>query len=242
MTDQTLPSPPWTRTAGLIYVGTIVSGVFAQYIVRSAVIVRGDAVATAHNILANEALFRLGIVAELGGIFCYVAVTALFYDMFKPVNRRLSLIAAFFSLVGCAVGAANLLGDLMPLVLLQKDAPYLAAIPPEQLQALSYAFIRLGGQINTIGLLFFAVYCTLIGTLVLKSTFLPKAIGALMLMSGVSWMIGNAAIILTPPVGAQLSFLQFLGIAGEASITLWLLVMGVNVARWQGTARTKMAG
>ncbi len=32
----------------------------------------------------------------------YIAVTLLFYYMFNPVNRSLSLLAAFLSLVGCA--------------------------------------------------------------------------------------------------------------------------------------------
>jgi len=63
----------------------------------------GDAAATADNLLAHKALFRLGLATGLTATACYIAVTALFYELFKPVNRGLSLLAAFFSLVGCAI-------------------------------------------------------------------------------------------------------------------------------------------
>jgi len=239
MTDHTPPSAPWARSAGLIYVGTIVTGVFATYVVRGAVIVRGDAAATAMRLVENEALFRMGIMSELAGTLCYVAVTALFYDIFRPVSRRLSLLAACFSLSGCAVGAANLLTDLAPLVLLQPGASYLSAVPQAELRALAYAFIRLAGPMNAVGLLFFGIYCALIGTLILKSTFLPRLLGVLMLASGMSWLVRDAAVILVPGLAAQLDMLVLLGIAGEASLTLWLLTMGVNVVRWQEAAAAR---
>lgn len=236
MTDHAPPPAPWARSAGLIYSGTIVTGVFAAFVVRGAVIVRGDAVATALRLVENETLFRVGIVSELAGTLCYVAVTALFYDIFRPVSRRLSLLAACFSLVGCAVGAANLLTDLAPLILLQPGAAYLAAVPQAELQALAYAFIRLAGPMNAVGLIFFGIYCALIGTLILKSTFLPRVLGVLMLLSGLSWLVRDAAVILMPALAPQLDIAVLLGITGEAALTLWLLIMGVNVARWQAAA------
>ncbi len=73
---------------------------------------------TANNILAHQPLFRLGSAADLSVVACYIVVTALFYDLFKPVNRGLSLLAAFFSLVGCAIQACICLFHLVPLVVL----------------------------------------------------------------------------------------------------------------------------
>src|SRR6266849_9467095 len=103
---------------------------------------------------AHEPLFRLGFAADLIMTACYIAVTALFYDLFKPVNRSLSLLAAFFSLVGCAIGASSCLFDLAPLVVL-RCAQYLSVFKVEQLQALALMFLKLGAQGFNISLVFF---------------------------------------------------------------------------------------
>lgn len=80
----------------------------------SGIVVSGDAAATANNILAHQPLFRLGFAAGLIAIVCYIAVTTLFYALFKPVNKILSLLAAFFSLLGCVTLAFASLFQLAP--------------------------------------------------------------------------------------------------------------------------------
>jgi hypothetical protein len=226
---------PWARTAGLFYAGTIAGGVFSAFFVRGAIVVHGDAVATIHNMLAMEPLWRAGIAAEAVGTLCYVAVTAILYDMLKPVSRRLSVLAACFSLVGCAMGMMNLANDLAPLALL-KDAPFMGAFTVQQVHALAYAFLRLGGAANGVALLCFGIYCALIGLLVFRSDFMPKAVGAILAVAGACWMVSSFAGILSPPVAALLMPLQFAGIAGEAVLTLWLVTRGVDVPRWQDAA------
>jgi hypothetical protein len=237
MTEQLANFRPalWARAAGALYVGTIVCGVFSQYFIRSAIVVRGDAAATAHNLLASEPLFRLGIVSEFLGVACYIAVTFVLYELLRPVSRRFSLLAVLFSVVGCAVGIVNLLNDLAPLVLLN-GAPYLSVFTTGQVQALALTFLRFGGQLNNAGLLCFAFYCVLIGGLILRSNFLPKLVGVLMAVAGLSWLVNGFAVILSPAVAAVLAPLTFVGIAGEASLTVWLLVMGVNTAKWRQMA------
>ena len=95
------------RIAGTFYLITIIMGVFAEVFVRGALVVRDDAAATATNILAHEPLYRFGLAADLIMLVSYIAVTLLFYGLFKHVARSLSLLAAFFSLVGIAVLAVN---------------------------------------------------------------------------------------------------------------------------------------
>jgi hypothetical protein len=125
--------------------------------------------------------------------WCYVAVTLLFYYMFKPVNKSLSLLAALFSLVGCAIGA-------------------------------------LSPRINP--LVFFGFYCLLIGYLIFKSTFLPRALGVLMAFGGLGWLT-----FLSPPLAHYLYPYNLApGLLGEGSLTLWLLAIGVNVERWKEQA------
>ena len=104
------------RLAGLCYVLMIPAG-FGMFL-RGRLVVKGDAAATAANILAHEPLFRLGLAGDLLVVACYLAVTALFYELFKPVNRSVSLLAAFFSLVGCAIQGFACVFELAPLVVL----------------------------------------------------------------------------------------------------------------------------
>ena len=217
------------RIAGVFYVLTFLSGGFALFGDR--LVVSGDAAATATNILAHEPLFLLGFACELIGAACYVAVTALFYDLFKPVNRSLSLLAAFFSLVGCAVGGVAVLFHLAPLVVLG-GAQYLGAFRPDQLQALALMFLKLSGRANNIGLVFFGFYCLLIGYLIFRSKFLPRILGALMALAGLGWLT-----FLWPPLAHQLSPYNLApGLLGEGILTLWLMLIGVNVQRWKEQA------
>jgi hypothetical protein len=142
---------------------------------------------------------RLGSAAGLIAGACYIAVTLLFYGLFKPVNRNLSLLAAFISLLGIIIGPLSLL-HLAP-----------ANLNP---------------------LVFFGFYCLLIGYLIFRSTFLPRILGVLMVFAGLGWLT-----FLSPPLANYLSPYVFIpGLLGEGALTLWLLVMGVNVQRWKEQA------
>jgi hypothetical protein len=121
------------RIAGVFYLLEMLTGGFAVLIVGGRLFVAGDAAATAFNILAHQSLFQWGFTANLLGFACYVVVTGLFDDLFKPVNRSLSLLAAFFSLVGCTIGAVSCLFELAPLAVLG-GSPYLNVFKVEQLQ------------------------------------------------------------------------------------------------------------
>jgi small-conductance mechanosensitive channel len=116
MTERIAETSPRfkARIAGVLWLMVIVSGMSA-FLIRSPLIVRGDAAATATNILASESLFRLAFIADLVAGLCYLGVTVLFYGLLKPVSRSVSLLAAFFGLAGVVIGSAvsiNSLGAL----------------------------------------------------------------------------------------------------------------------------------
>jgi len=224
------------RTAGVFWLMTILTGSFAMF-AGGRVVVSGDAAATAANILAHEPLLRLGVAANLIATACYLAATLLVYDLLKPVSRSLSLLAAFFSLSGCAIGPLGFLFQLAPLVVLG-GAQYLSVFTVEQLRALAFMFLRLSAQASIIYFMFFGLHCFLIGYLILRSTFLPRIVGALMAFAGLGWLTLSLANLLSPPLGRYLSFYIIIpGALGEGSLTLWLLVIGVNVQRWKEQAR-----
>jgi uncharacterized protein DUF4386 len=153
--------------------------------------------------LAMLASGRLAVLTvSLLATASYVAATLLVYGLLKPVNRRLSLLAAFFSLLGCAIGALS--GVL-----------HLA-------------------QASRLHFVFFGLHCFLVGYLILRSTFLPRFVGALMALGGSGWLAYAFATLLPTPIRNSLSpYFMMLGILGEVSLTLWLLLAGVNSQRWK---------
>lgn len=223
------PSPP-ARIAGVFYVLTIVLGIGA-FMLERGIIVTNDAAVTSANILAHPDLYRLSFVGNLLGTVCYVVVTALFYEIFKPVNRSVSLSAALISLAGCAMGAVSCGLHLVPTALLSGSA-YTDAFLPAQLHALAYLFVKASGLAYATGMILFGFYCVLIGYLTFRSTFLPRIVGALFALAGLGWLT-----FLSPSLGALLSpVTMFTGLVGEGSLGVWLLIKGVDVQRWQEQA------
>jgi hypothetical protein len=218
------------RMAGglwLLYVSMAVLAGFA----RRGLTVSGDAAATATNILAHQPSFRLGFAADLLAIACYVAMTALFYALFRPVNRTASLVAACFSLVGCTIQALAGLFELATLVVLR--APQHSNVfKVEQVQALAYMFLNLYSQAYSMALVFFGFFSLVIGYLVFKSTFMPRILGVLMAVAGVAGLA-----FLSPSFGAKYLYPYIVAAdLGEVLLILWLLVFAVNEQRWRQQA------
>lgn len=218
------------RITGVVYLLYFLTVMSAEFLVKE-LVVSGDAAATAKNLLAHESLFRMSFAINLIATALYLSLTALLYELFKPVNRSLALLAAFFSLAGCAVQALSYVFSLAPFLLLGR-APYLSVFNLGQLQALALMLLKLRPQAEQIDLVFFGFFDLLIGCLILKSTFLPRILGALMAFAGLGWLI-----FLVPPLANQLShFILPLGFLVETLLMLWLLVKGVNIPRWQEQA------
>jgi uncharacterized protein DUF4386 len=221
---------PRARVTGIVYLLYFLTAVLGEFFIRG-IVVTGDAAATANNILAHQALFRLALATGLIATAFYIAVTALLYELFKPVNRSLSLLAAFFSLVGCAIQAFGSVFQLAPFVVLG-GSQYLSVFKVEQLRALALTFLELNAQAANIYLVFFGVYCLLIGYLIFRSVFLPRILGVLMALAGLGWLT-----FLSPPFANSLTpSILVLGFLAELLLMLWLLVMGVNVQRWKEQA------
>lgn len=152
------------RTAGVFWLLTILSGTFAM-LVYGRLVVAGNPTATATNISAHVALFRTGVAAALIATVSYIAATLLVYAILKSVNRNVSLLAVFFSLVGGASAAISFAFRLAPLVVLGA-AQYLTVFTVDQLQELTLTFLRLSAQAGNISLAFFGLHCLLVGYLI----------------------------------------------------------------------------
>jgi hypothetical protein len=223
--------------AGALYLINILCGVFAIGYVPAAIVVSGDPAATARNILAHESLYRLGIVAHIIGLLTNVPLMVIFYELFKVVNRRISLLVAGFLLVGTAVEGAYLLNQFVPLILL-KGGGAVSGLTAEQLQSQVAAPLQLLAIGYNLAQVFYVAYLLLTGYLIFRSTFLPRILGALLAIGGVSYVIYSFAYILAPEFAAHLvPYIQLPSGIGELSLCLWLLVVGLNSQRWKDQAR-----
>lgn len=211
-----------SRLAGVFYLVTIAAGVFAEVFVREAVMVRDDPAATAANIAAHEFLYRSGLVADLIMLSAYVAVTLLFLDLFQPVTKSVSLLAALFSMVGITVLAACSLTHAAPLLLLV-DGNSTAALSEAPAQALALLALRMHSRGYQIADVFFGTYCILIGYLIVKSRLVPWLLGVLMMIGGTAYLGDSFAAFLWPTVAARLANITIAGGVAELALSVWLV-------------------
>jgi hypothetical protein len=147
--------------------------------------------------------------------------------LFKPVSARISLLGAFFGVVGCAILGASMLFEIAPPLVLG-GAGYLSAFTADQLHAQAYLYLKLYSLGYGVSLVFFGFYQVVIGYLAFKSTFLPRMLGVLMAVGG---LLGLS--FLFPAFGAKYLYTLLLPLdVGEALLPLWLVVRGVNDDRW----------
>ena len=234
-TTSTATTSPntYARIAALLYLTIIAAGIAAQFFVRGSLIVPGDAAATAQAITASESLFRLGIAGDLVMIAADIALALVFYILFRPGSHALSLLAAFFRLVQAAILGINLLNLLQVLKLLG-GADYLAVIGADQLAAQALFYAEAHGMGYSLGLVFFGLNCLVFGYLVVKSRYVPRILGFLLIFAGAGYLTDCFVGFLLPEVYAAYADLFALvvflpAIVGELALCLWLLIKGVNV-------------
>ena len=233
MTNALAETAPSTRGRILaaLYLFVIAAGITAQALISDRLVVGNDAARTAANILANKSLYRLGFTIFMLEMVAQVAVSAMFYDLMRPVNRSLARITAIMGLTGCGIKTMARLFYYAPLILLS-GASYLSALQPAQLEALSLAFIKINSQGAAIGVIFFGVETLLRGWLVFNSGFLPRFLGVLSMIGGLGWLT-----FLWPPLGNQAFMaVALFAIVGVLLTTGWLFIRGVDDVQWRARA------
>jgi hypothetical protein len=208
--------------AGILYLANMLAFVPAAYVHSRFVIAAGTA-AAASNALVIEPMYRFSLTFDLIAVASGLAVTALFFNLFKPVSGRLSLFAAYVNLMACAITAASCLLHFVPSAIL-RAADYFP-IFTTKLDPVALLFLKMRVQTANIGIVFAGVYCILIGLLILRSTLLPRSLGVLMTIAGLGWMT-----YLSPTLANQLAPFNSLvsGLIGEGCLMLWLTIKGAT--------------
>jgi len=217
------------RLAGLLWLLAAATAGFSLVYVRPKLIVAGDAAATVNNIIAFESLFRSAIASSILSQIFFLFFGLTIFRLFKGAGKALAMVFLTSLLVGVGVGVVNSLNNIGALVVLG-DADYLKAFQPAQINALAMIFLRLNN--SGIGLLeiFTALYMFSFGLLIIKSGYLPRVLGLLLMIGACAFPINTFTKILIPQFYPLLIMrvTMFLNAFGAPATMLWLLIKGVK--------------
>ena len=223
----------YARIAGVLFLVSLVAGGFGEAYVPAKVVVSGDAAATAANIKAYDFLFRLGFAGFLIESLCDIALALILYALLKPVNRQLSLLAAFFGLVGTTLFAAAELFFFLPTFILGEPS-LLTTFSSDQLNNLVLLSLRFFGFGVSISSLYYGMGWLVRGYLIFRSDYLPKFLGVLMAIGGLGFVLQAFARVFVPRFPSSL--LMMLLMPGGLLLTVWLLWRGVDLAKWKAVS------
>jgi hypothetical protein len=219
------------RFCGWLYFLMGVTAPISLLVVPGRVFVSGDAAATAERLRQSESLLRLGIGCELFHQAIAVYLVLALYRLFKRVDvNQARHLVALGALVSVPIMFLIVLNELAALTLAQGGG-VLAAIPQGQLEALAYLFMRLHGRGITIASIFWGLWLVPFGLLVIRSGFIPKVIGWLLLVAAAGYVAEAFAALVVPAAKTVVdSFATILEI-GEIPVMLWLLILGARGPR-----------
>jgi len=224
------PTDKAARVAGAVYLSLIFTAPFSLLYVPGKLIVRGDATATASNILAHETLFRFGIVAGLLSSVTFIFVVLALYRLLNGVSKTHASVMVILGLVSVAIGFMNTLNDIAALTLFRGgDGGFLAVFDKPQRDALAMLFLRLNGQGDVIDEIFWGLWLFPFGVLVIKSRFLPRILGAWLILNCFAYLAISFTGLLAPQYGDRVYNIVLPVLFGELAITLWLLIKGAKV-------------
>jgi hypothetical protein len=214
------------RAAGFIYLLLVVTGIFGFFVPQT-LIVPQDAAATAHKILASETLLRLAIVSELTATIAFVFLARELYRLLSGVNKSwasLMVVLVFLSIPISFLASLNEIGALRLI-----HGPALSGLTTSQMNGLATFFLGLSSDTSALNSIFFGLWLFPFGLLVIKSGFIPRILGYLLIIAGGSYLVGSLNFLLAHPLGPIVSSLATVGYLGELAVVGWLVVKAAQV-------------
>jgi Domain of unknown function (DUF4386) len=233
------PTVKAARIAGAIYLSMVFTAPFSLIYVPSKLIVRGNAAATAENILAHETMFRLSIFGDLIGQVIFICLAIALYRLLSNVNKTWAALMVALVLVSAAVGFFNALNNIAALILF-RGGEFLTVFDKAQREALGMFFIRLHNQGIFIDELFWGLWLFPFGLLVFRSGFMPRFIGVWLMINCFGYVALSVIALFFPNYyGSAFAYSQPV-LFGELAVMLYLLIRGAKPQPSLGTATVQM--
>jgi Domain of unknown function (DUF4386) len=230
------PTKKAARVTGALYLSLVFTAPFSLLYVPGKLIVRGNAVATASNILTHEMLFRLCIVSELLSSVIFICLGLALYRLLSGVNKTWAGAMVALVLVSAAVGFLNVLNYVAALTLIH-GADFLGAFETPQRYALGMLFLRLHGQGEMMNEIFWGLWLFPFGLLVFRSGFLPRFLGVWLMLACFVWVALSLTALLFPPYYEAAFKMAQPVLFAELAIMLWLLIKGARVPALSGAVQ-----
>lgn len=215
----------YARIVGVAMLLSIVFGFLGEMYLPMQIIVRGDAAATAANIIANPTLFRLTFAAYLVEGTCDAALAVFFYVLLRPVDRNLALLSAFFGIVAMVTYAVAQ-ASFFSASLIVRDTGGMAAFTVEQRNALALMAIRIAGMTAGLFLCMYGIASAIRGWLIMRSGYLPRVLGILFMIGGAGFILRSWTYIVAPSFSSPLMLLPLA--FGGVPLMIWLLARGID--------------
>ena len=219
----------YARWIGVLYLITILAGGWGESYVPGTLLQANDLAGTAHRVATSVVFFRSSFAAYLIEATCDITLNVLLYALLRPINRHLALLAVCFGLMGTATFAA---GEMLyfAAALPAVDADVTRVIAPQAQAMLTYLCLTIFGYCFGIFAMFYGVAAAIRGYLMWRSGYLPRALGAIVVFGGASFIVKNWVIVITPRLDKPYIILpMFLTLV---SMALWMLFKGINQAQW----------
>ena len=231
-----VPTKRDARIAGWLYLLFAAPGPFCLLYVPGKIMVRGDAAATAANVLAHEMLLRTNVVLWLLGMAVWIVLALALYRLFSGVSKALASLLVIFVAVSAGIGFLNELNNLAAILVLRGNE-FAGPLTQPQRDALAMLFLRLHGQGNAVNEMLWGLWLLPFGLLIARSEFIPRPLGIWLLFDGFAWM-GLSTVALVAPRYSDLAFKAAQpAVFAELAVMLWLIAIGV---RTPATERDRM--
>src|SRR6185369_4770855 len=194
----------YARTAGVLFLVSIVAGGFGEGYAPNLLVHGNDAAATVATLRAQEPLFRLSFAAYLVEAICDIAIALIFYVLLRPVSRGLALLAAFFGIISTVTYACCELFYFGLPHLLLSDAEYLRTFTPDQIATLTLLSLKLFSYGAGLFLVFYGISWIIRGWLMIRSGYLPSLLGVLMIIGGLGFAARTFTGVLAPQYASSI--------------------------------------
>ena len=220
------PTKTIARRAGALYFVFMILGIYSEFLFPR-FMVPGDAVATASMIAAADLTYRIGILIGLGTHVVFIFLVVSLYRLLQNVDQSHAMLMVVLVAIGVAVALGNMLSRFAPLVLLD-GADYMTAFTKPQVEALALSSLRFRSSGAAIPMAFWGLWLFPFGVLVVRSRFLPRVLGVLLIVAGFAYLVTSAVSIALPDYRRVVSQYMMPLYFGEVPIIFWLLIKGAK--------------
>jgi hypothetical protein len=208
------------RTTGLLYLGLAITGLVGFLLIRSQLFAADDPGATLANLVEHESLARAGVAFELLIVVTQALAAVWFYRLFRTADPLAASGIAVFGLVNAVV--------ILVSAALLATAVQVALDPVGDAAATVQLLYLVSGNMWGVGGLFFGLWLIPMGRCVLRSGWMPRALGWILVGGGVGYLLSAFVRYLAPDVPVVADALVFPATIGEFWMIGYLLVRGVR--------------